>query len=114
MILVKTWDTDDGGVGFELSGHSTPGEGFEHNLVCASASMLLVTLSAITNGNWGGEGSGGASCTVPFGQLSHAEFVLVGLMLLEETYEGQVTFERKDTRLGAEWKKADEWAKQHR
>ena len=105
----------DGGVGIELNGHAVEGDDDdERRQVCAGASMLLVTLAAMTNGTWGGQNSGSVVCLVPPDMLVHAEFALVGLMLLQEAYPGHARIERTDTRMGVEWKRADEWAEKHR
>lgn len=120
MIQVRTWDMPDGGVGFELSGHavqkavSEEGDDAEHTQVCAGSSMLLVTLAAMTNGQWGGQSSGSVICLVPASMLIHAEFTLVGLMLLAEAYKGHITIDQSSSRLGAEWKRVDGWVDQHR
>lgn len=116
MIHARTWDMPDGGVGIELSGHADVGEDMsERSQVCAGASMLLVTLAAMTNGTWGGQESGSVVCLVPQSQLNNAEFALVGLMLLEEAYKGLIKIERADTRLGVEWKeRAEPWVSKHR
>lgn len=116
MIQVRTWDMPNGGVGIELSGHADVGEDLsERSQVCAGASMLLVTLAAMTNGTWGGNESGSVVCLVVEAQIAHAEFVLAGLMLLKEAYKGLININRSDTRLGVEWKeRAEKWADQHR
>ena len=119
MIHVRTWDMPDGGVGIELSGHAVEksaedsGANSEHTQVCAGASMLLVTLAAVTSGTWGGQGSGSVVCLVPASMLAHAEFTLVGLMLIDAAYTGHMLIERRDSRISVEWKRVDEWANQH-
>jgi hypothetical protein len=119
MIHVRTWDMPDGGVGIELRGHAgakddvpaqNDAEAYERAQVCSGASMLLVTLAALSDGTWQGNHSGLVVCLVPGDMLSHAEFALTGLMLLEKAYAGHVEIQRDDTRLGVEWKRAAMWA----
>lgn len=99
MIEISVWDDDGAGVWMLVEGHAENATKRENTQVCAGVSTLMMTIVTVTEGRFDGEGSGFMSCNVGGDQLRLAEFVLLGLQLIETHYPGQVTIVRRDTRL---------------
>lgn len=99
MIEVKTFNKFDG-ILISVFGHAETVESDKERIqVCAAVGALMLTLSSVTEGNWGGDGSGFVSAHVPATHLVAADFVMAGLQLIEQSYPRQLRIVRKDTKL---------------
>jgi uncharacterized protein YsxB (DUF464 family) len=101
MIIVRTTDHEEG-VKITLCGHAEPGEDptdTEHVQVCASVSLLMMTLLATSQGSWAGNKNGFMTCVVPDRMMAHADFAMAGVILVSENYPNHLQFEREDTKL---------------
>lgn len=94
------------GTRFLATGHSAPHNGRTELLrVCAGVSALLVTLHALYDGKWDGEGNGHVDVMVPNASITHASFAYAGLRLISENYPDHVTLDVGPGFEGGLWKK---------